>query len=572
MPKRLQKLSLFEKQRPVKGSCRKPIRPSIQRFAMNTSPHTILLPLLIALGSTGIAGTAIAEDNPHNLITLPLPLQTTADAEQPETPRFRVLTTVDFTDPDLFGFPWAAPQELTAPQESTTTEADQPSDRTIIADGSERSLNLSGRRGRNADHPEVQNYAGEPGGDGENLTIYYTDLTHLQSIYVNAAGGKGGAGRPGSTQQVCSPRPSTTNNNGDTSSSFPHNLPLPNPPTEPLVPPAPRPQPPPQPPVIIRPPDLPPGMPEIPQETIDQINRDAQAEWEQRARDYAEAYPDPVEPSRPSPPSPPRCNTTTIPPGPAGQDGQPGKIRLIKAPEPLPPEQPAVTVSLSDLSDRTFDLSKHLWETNSGAAALLAPGSTIADEYLEFIARLEETVRVQWQGATYPSQSEVDQVIVSLNQQGDVELDFGSEVWVDHTSQRQESGLEIAIAALVPVEEVTDLALGRVVADDNTLNLQVIDRAGHADTLATTFHIHYRSAPAGALHEPRPRWQTRYQGEIPAELVTRDHNRFVIDLSQLPIEAQYQRSGTPVNIEITATRSLGDRAKTQTLRWQDQLR
>jgi hypothetical protein len=196
----------------------------------------------------------------------------------------------------------------------------------------------------------------------------------------------------------------------------------------------------------------------------------------------------------------------------------------------------------------------------------------VADEYLEFVSRLEETVRVQWQASPNPVQSQVDQVVISLNQQGDVELDFGSEVWVDHTSQRQESGLEIAIAALVPVDEVTDLALGRVVPGDNTLDLQVIDRAGHADTLATTFHIHYRSAPAGALHEPRPRWQTRYEGEIPAELVTRDHNRFVIDLSQLPIEAQYQRSGTPVNIEITATRSLGDRAKTQTLHWQDQLR
>ena len=651
MPKKFQKRACFATQHPMACSHGKPVRPLIPRLAMHTSPHKFLLPLLIALGSTGLAETAIANSQTTSP-SIPAPPSST---ERPLLggAQFDPQPLIDITNPNLrFINPFA--------QESTGTDGE----RTIVADGSEQRLNLSGQPGRNATEAGVRGRNGEPGGDGQNLTIYYTNPEHLRNIYVDAAGGPGGAGAPSSTERVCS-TPESSLSPYQSSPLLPTNPPLTRQssatPSESLIRQAPERRPSLQ---DVPPPDLQDHLPsqssirealesssnlsdilpELQDHLPDQVKEDTaeddgrqrrrrrrrgrqRGDGEQRERGRgrrggegrqerregqrgdgesrgrrggegrqerrerwqerrerqphipapsvpAPSFPDnDVEP-RVDPPRPavPQCYTTTIPAGSAGQKGERGRLRLINQPQPLPPEQPTVTLSLADLDDRTLDLSKHLWETRPGATARLAPGSTVADEYLNFVSRLEETVRLQWQASPNPVQSQVDQVLVSLNQQGEVELDFGSEVWVDYTSQRQDGGLEIAIAALVPVDDVTDMALGRVVTDDNGLNLQVIDRAGHADTLETTFHIHYRSAPAGALHEPRPRWQTRYEGEVPAELVTRDHNRFVIDLSQLPIEAQYQRSGTPVNIEITATRSLGDRAKTQTLRWQDQLR
>lgn len=101
---------------------------------------------------------------------------------------------------------------------------DNGADKTVFAQGSPLSLDLSGQNGqrgrdgasgrdakchkhkkddKEADNSPKKGYDGEPGGnggdggDGGSLTVYYQNLEDLKQLYVYAAGGKGGRGGRG---------------------------------------------------------------------------------------------------------------------------------------------------------------------------------------------------------------------------------------------------------------------------------------------------------------------------------------------------------------------------------------
>ncbi|MCX5963330.1 MAG: hypothetical protein NT070_09340 [Cyanobacteria bacterium] len=45
---------------------------------------------------------------------------------------------------------------------------------------------------------------------------------------------------------------------------------------------------------------------------------------------------------------------------------------------------------------------------------------------------------------------------------------------------------------------------------------------------------------------------TQYEGVVPANLVSRDYNRFVLNLGALPVDADVFKTGAELEIEITA--------------------
>lgn len=428
-------------------------------------------------------------------------------------------------------------------------------DKTLVADGSEHRLDLAGRDGRDASHPQVYGRVGEAGGDGGTLTVYYTDIADLKQIYVDASGGQGGSGVPRLPRYQCSER--------EVDSLSPDSI----------------------------------GPPEI--HTPNRPDLDSLESPVIDHSDVLEALPEidlPEPPGAPLPPTKhldkasltslngvaskeqnnlpipvPDCQWTTSEPGPSGEEGRRGQLRIINRSTVLPSEQAVVSLSVpSDLVDRTFQLSKDIWRERSGAAALLAPGSIIADEYLEFVDRIERTVRVRWLVPT-ESLPSLNNITLVLADDGQINLNAGADVWIANTLQAQDDVLEIAIRNIVPASEVTDLAVGRLVGDDDALNLQVIDLAGHSEALETSFQLRYRAA-ASTTDTIRPQWETHYEGEVPAELVTRDHNRFSLNLGALPIDSQYLQPGTLIDVEIEVTRSLGERSATQTLTWQGEIR
>jgi len=243
----------------------------------------------------------------------------------------------------------------------------------IFADGSEYEIDLSGQDGRNASHPKVRGRAGEAGEDGGTLTVYYTDLADLRNIYVDASGGEGGAGLPGSTTYRCPPpHPSWEDENNLLEPSIPDveiNLP-----------------------------------PELPPEIQNQINQSSTSV----TKDF-----DPNDIRIRQSPRP-GCTPQTSAPGPTGKDGRPGQLRIVNREELVPPETPETSATLAELIEQPVDLSKHLWRERQGAADLLAPGSIIADEYQEYVEQLAVTAQLQWEADSPLSDFETAQATLYL--------------------------------------------------------------------------------------------------------------------------------------------------------------
>ncbi len=252
-----------------------------------------------------------------------------------------------------------------------------------------------------------------------------------------------------------------------------------------------------------------------------------------------------------------------------GARGQAGMLTVINQLESLAADVPTQTIRLSELSDRTFNLSRNLWRTQQGAVALLAPGSVVNDEYREFAGRVEKQVQLVW---------DTDQSITPyLNQNATVELtenqqifvDFTDDLWVDARTESDGDLTTVAIANLIRAEEATDLNIAEVSGWSQDLTFAIVDLASKSDIVATDFTVSYRVGEGGRRRPSN--YRTRYEGTVPADLVQQNYNRFVIDIGRLPIDAEHLTPGTYVEIEVVARRSLGNNSAEKKLEWQGRI-
>ncbi|MDC0833147.1 collagen-like protein [Geitlerinema sp. CS-897] len=253
-----------------------------------------------------------------------------------------------------------------------------------------------------------------------------------------------------------------------------------------------------------------------------------------------------------------------------GLDGEPGQLSLVEGSEPLPPEQPAIELSLSELGTRTVELTKDVWEIRRGARSLLAPSSVVADEYREFVERLEKVVEVVWNADRPISDFDNVPVTLSLNEEGFVNAEFSEDLWIDGDATQTSDLVTYTVDRAILASEATQLNVANVVTNANNLELALVDVAQQSHLITTQFQIEYRSTRSISRFNDR-RTRTRYEGEVPPELVTQNFNRFTINLSGLPIEDRYLRSGIGVELKITAIRQFAGHQAEQTIRWNGQI-
>jgi hypothetical protein len=254
-----------------------------------------------------------------------------------------------------------------------------------------------------------------------------------------------------------------------------------------------------------------------------------------------------------------------------GRKGRLGTLTLINRKEPLPADTPTTTLSISELRDKVVTLSKNKWNTRTGAASLLAAGSVIADEYREFVERIEGSFQLVW-NETQPISSFGDQsATITLNEDKQVKVDFPEEVWIDSTRSQQAGLTQLVVDHAIRQSDVTKLKVANFADRGANLNLQLVDLGGRADLLATQFWLKYRTT-SDAPFTKFSNYETRYEGAIPASLVTRDKNRFILALGKLPVASNFLQSGTDVEIELIATRTFAGRSKEQKINWQGKVR
>ena len=79
-----------------------------------------------------------------------------------------------------------------------------------------------------------------------------------------------------------------------------------------------------------------------------------------------------------------------------GVRGKLGMLRIIKGQKSLSEDNPTAELTISQLINQPFQLSKNKWQIRQGAKSLLANGSVIDDEYQEFEKRLEGSLKLIW--------------------------------------------------------------------------------------------------------------------------------------------------------------------------------
>lgn len=257
----------------------------------------------------------------------------------------------------------------------------------------------------------------------------------------------------------------------------------------------------------------------------------------------------------------------------SGKAGASGYLFLIHQEAGYEPEQPTQTVVLSALAQSPdLLLSKNLWENRVGATNLLADDSVISDIYFEYSGRLAQDYRLVWNAGQPASDFQKEQIELTLTETGETELLPSDNVLISSEMVERDGIVQVAIEEAVKHKEATQLAPVDLAGSGSALQISLVDRAGKSDILTTQFRLKYRVARDS--HTDRPRsgaYVTRYEGDVPAEMVSQDRQRFTLDLGQLPIDAQYLQPGTAVDVELSAVRSLGDRAVEQQVTWKGQV-
>jgi len=400
---------------------------------------------------------------------------------------------------------------------------------TVFANGSSLNLDLSGedgtagRDGRDGEKADCDRQPrdvdhnlraadggrggnggnGGDGGNGGSLTVYYTNLADLRSIFVGANGGRGArSGRRGYGGRGCSCRVRDWEIRSCTGT---------------------------------------PGSPDYSCQT-----RQFSCEDGDDGRDGVE--------------------------GKDGNDGALGSLTLIKGTQELAPEQPMVQVAMPQVSDRVLALSKNKWQIRNGAAALLAPGSVIADQYREFVTRIESSFQLIWNAQRPLSDFSGEMVTIRLEDDQQVRVSFPEDVWVDGTISQQGGKTQLIAANVILKEEATQLKRADFSGSGAELIFALIDQARKSELISTQFRIKYNTSRISDRFESNFDYITRYEGTIPAELVSRDKNRFVLNLGKLPIDSQYLRPGVAVEIELVAIRSFAGHSTEQEIQWRGEIR
>ncbi len=257
--------------------------------------------------------------------------------------------------------------------------------------------------------------------------------------------------------------------------------------------------------------------------------------------------------------------------GRVGRDGRPGRqgrlgnLTLINLDRALTQDQPEKTVTVGELQQRGFTLSRNEWENKTGATSLLAPGSLVADEYKELVARHEHSVLLVWESSQPVADFAKEKITLRLDENNQPQVTFSDRVWLETSEIKRESVSEFFVYNAVREKDVTKLRHQGISGSGSDLTMRLVDRAQKSELLDTDFSIKFRVTKSAADAQFRRvfDYKTQYEGEVPAEAVSQNGDNFSINVGSLPISQELLVPGTAVEIQLTANRSFADKYSKQ---------
>lgn len=255
--------------------------------------------------------------------------------------------------------------------------------------------------------------------------------------------------------------------------------------------------------------------------------------------------------------------------GAEGEAGALGRVRVIKQSEPLAADNPEFNQAIASFAGTPVALSRNLWEAQTGAATgIFAIGSIVDDTYERYSGRVEQQFQLVWAAArSQQSLPPSSTLAVRINPQGTLEINPTEDLWIDAATTTEGALTTYRVNGAVLASEATQLSLGRHSGQGDQLNLNILDLAGTSGLIETRFFIRYKTNE----DDRRPRYVTRYEAELPSNLIEQNFNRFSLAVGQLPISAQYLARGTEARVELVISRSYAGNTAEQTLDWTGRL-
>lgn len=242
-----------------------------------------------------------------------------------------------------------------------------------------------------------------------------------------------------------------------------------------------------------------------------------------------------------------------------GLDGRPGSLVLINREARLPQEVPMISAPIKDIEGQLLHLSKHIWRNRSGARALVAPNSIIADTAKEFVRRVEAQQVISWEASQPLDSVGSTGTVITINDTGETKVQFAPELWVQGFNE----GNTFVIFNAVKETDVTRFNWGLRNNAEREFTMTVIDAARVSDIVNTEFRVRV---------EAKERWGGRdyrkiFDGSIPADQVLRDHQRFILSIGNIVSDSKYLKRGNQATVDLKIIRSMGDRSKESSLFW-----
>ncbi|MDB9528721.1 collagen-like protein [Oscillatoria sp. CS-180] len=254
-----------------------------------------------------------------------------------------------------------------------------------------------------------------------------------------------------------------------------------------------------------------------------------------------------------------------------GTSGQPGQLRLINQSTPLLSDAPTQTQPLNAFLQAPVRLSKNRWQSRFGAGAVLASGSIVANEYYEFMGRLEAQAQVVWEAERSQSPFLSFAPTVTLEDSGELQMIFPDSLWIEGRTEQTGELTTYVVTHVVRADEVTNLSWGRQTGRGSDFAITVIDLGQETEFVDTQFKLVYSTSEDDPRDNRRARYRKHFDGIVPAEVITRDNNRFVIALGEMAINDRYFQRGTYARVELQVVRSLGENSAERTLSWEERL-
>ncbi|MEM6451615.1 MAG: collagen-like protein [Cyanobacteria bacterium P01_D01_bin.105] len=252
-----------------------------------------------------------------------------------------------------------------------------------------------------------------------------------------------------------------------------------------------------------------------------------------------------------------------------GEDGRTGKARIVDKAllngERLAAENPVLEQAIAQLPATPIPLSRNLWQTRQRAQDIFNSGSVIDSTYQEYAGRADKQFQLIWDAA-YPQSQASSSLKVSLDDKGTLQLQTPNDLWIDGERTECDNLTTYRVKYALLASEATNLSVGRSNGSGAQFVLNIIDLAGKSDLLETQFYVRYKTKNG----DRRGRYITRYEGILSDALLSRDHNRFVLNVGQLPIDQEYLKPNTEARLEITVTRTLANNTAEQVLTWNGQ--